>query len=92
MSEREPGGSDGSPPAGWYRDPAGAGRLRYWDGTAWTHHVADRTASPGSGFQTPTRSSRFAWWQILLMVLGIGFGLLLLAFGLCVAAFVTMGY
>ena len=26
------------PPAGWY--PAGDGRQRYWDGTAWTDHFA----------------------------------------------------
>ncbi|GAC1374488.1 MAG: hypothetical protein NVSMB43_13060 [Pseudarthrobacter sp.] len=23
-------------PAGWYADPAGTGRLRWWDGSAWT--------------------------------------------------------
>ncbi|MEZ5165252.1 MAG: M48 family metalloprotease [Acidimicrobiales bacterium] len=34
------------PVAGWYADPSGeAGRLRYWDGRAWTehhHHIPDR--------------------------------------------------
>jgi hypothetical protein len=32
------------PPGGapnWYDDPAGEKRLRYWDGSQWTHHVAD---------------------------------------------------
>ncbi|MFL6108554.1 MAG: DUF2510 domain-containing protein [Marmoricola sp.] len=24
------------PPANWYADPAGSGRWRYWDGSAWT--------------------------------------------------------
>jgi hypothetical protein len=27
-------------PAGWYADPAGRYELRYWDGLAWTEHVA----------------------------------------------------
>jgi uncharacterized RDD family membrane protein YckC len=30
-----------SPPADWYPDPKGEKRLRYWDGAAWTDHVAD---------------------------------------------------
>ena len=27
-------------PAGWYADPSGRFELRYWDGGAWTEHVA----------------------------------------------------
>jgi hypothetical protein len=27
-------------PAGWYSDPSGRYELRYWDGLAWTEHVA----------------------------------------------------
>ena len=29
------------PPADWYPDPKAEKRLRYWDGSAWTEHVAD---------------------------------------------------
>lgn len=27
-------------PANWYKDPSGRFELRYWNGTAWTEHVA----------------------------------------------------
>jgi hypothetical protein len=33
--------SAGLAAAAWYRDPSGRHELRYWDGTAWTDHVAD---------------------------------------------------
>ena len=32
-----------TPPAGWYPDPGDARALRYWDGAAWTAHVAPRS-------------------------------------------------
>ena len=38
-----------APIAGWYPDPAGSAMLRYWDGAAWTEHLAPRatpTAPP----------------------------------------------
>lgn len=28
--------------AGWYADPTGQPCFRFWDGTAWTHHVVAR--------------------------------------------------
>ena len=31
---------DNNPPPGWYRDPAGIGEGRYWDGTSWTQSVS----------------------------------------------------
>ena len=27
-------------PANWYKDPSGRFELRYWNGSAWTEHVA----------------------------------------------------
>lgn len=36
--------------AGWHPDPAGVpGRLRWWDGQAWTDHVHDPPAPPAAG-------------------------------------------
>lgn len=32
----------GTTPLGWYPDPSRRHELRYWDGSAWTAHVADR--------------------------------------------------
>jgi len=29
-----------SVPAAWYKDPSGRYELRYWNGSAWTEHVA----------------------------------------------------
>jgi hypothetical protein len=34
------GAASRTPPAGWYADPAGTGRLRYWSGTHWTDHLS----------------------------------------------------
>jgi uncharacterized RDD family membrane protein YckC len=31
-------------PAGWFPDPNDSQALRYWDGAAWTEHLAPRTA------------------------------------------------
>jgi hypothetical protein len=32
-------GTDTLPPAGWYTDPSGEARLRYWSGSFWTEHT-----------------------------------------------------
>lgn len=36
-----PGAAPASAPAGWYADPQGEQRLRYWDGHNWTAHTAE---------------------------------------------------
>jgi len=44
----------GTPPAGWYTDPSGQHRARYWDGAGWTGQVRDDVGAPSavSGEQT----------------------------------------
>jgi hypothetical protein len=37
----QPAGGGPGQPAGWYPDPQGRARVRYWDGSAWTDHTAD---------------------------------------------------
>jgi hypothetical protein len=37
--------------AGWYPDPGGVHEYRFWDGSAWTEHVADRGRQSVAVFQ-----------------------------------------
>ncbi len=46
----------GTPPAGWYDDPAQAGRQRYWDGLAWTTDT--RSAPPEMAPPVATGAAR----------------------------------
>lgn len=58
-------------PAGWYPDPSpestGVPQQRYWDGTAWTAHLAPATtpATP-TGPTTPDGEPLADWWWRLL--------------------------
>lgn len=39
-----------TPVPGWYSDPAGSGRLRWWSGTEWTEQFQDSpAAAPSAG-------------------------------------------
>lgn len=50
--------TDDAAPAGWYADPGGRHEHRYWDGSAWTEHVASHgrqsTEPVGVGARVPT--------------------------------------
>jgi len=46
-----PAGSKPSPPPGWYPDPAGTGRLRWWNGAGWTDQFS--TPPPGAPVAGP---------------------------------------
>ncbi|MCL2757182.1 MAG: DUF2510 domain-containing protein [Coriobacteriia bacterium] len=35
-----------NPVPGWYDDPSGSAKLRYWDGTQWTEQYIDGAAAP----------------------------------------------
>ncbi|MDR0351024.1 MAG: DUF2510 domain-containing protein [Coriobacteriales bacterium] len=50
---------DQQTPAGWYPDPSGSSRQRYWDGAQWTEQYRDAaqaTGAPG----TPPRSATYS--------------------------------
>lgn len=52
-----------APDAGWYADPRDGGRLRYWDGSSWTDHVAPREASaPALGPPAQQEAPGTAHW------------------------------
>ena len=40
VTTTSPATSASAAPAGWYADPSGRYELRYWDGGAWSEHVA----------------------------------------------------
>ena len=54
-------------PADWYPDPSDDHRLRYWDGSAWTAHVAPAPvpARP-TGPTTPDGEPLAGWWWRVL--------------------------
>lgn len=48
-----------APTPGWYQDPEAADRLRYWDGSLWTEHVAAAPApAPAPVFGAPLPQTR----------------------------------
>jgi peptidoglycan/LPS O-acetylase OafA/YrhL len=58
-------------PAGWYPDPSGSGRQRYWDGNQWTDNYSPAAAPAAAQPAGPLPS---LWWgapaATALLVLG----------------------
>ena len=80
------------PPAGWYDDGVHPGRLRYWDGSAWTHYFAEkiptteRLAGPVEFDRSyralhvaPRRRGTAVWWWLVPSLLVVAAGGTLLA-------------
>lgn len=42
-----------TPVPGWYSDPAGSGRLRWWSGTEWTEQFQDAPATAAPSAEPP---------------------------------------
>ena len=57
----------GVAPAGWYADPRGVQVLRYWDGAAWTDHVA-RLGLRSLPSESLERAVGFARWARIAFV------------------------
>jgi hypothetical protein len=47
-------------PAGWYPDPSGTPRTRWWDGLAWTDHYADTAQQPAEALSSTQQAAATA--------------------------------
>ena len=58
-------------PAGWYADPAGSPRSRWWDGTQWTEHFQEPYTSAGSAaaLKAPEGTPAYNVWIWLVALL-----------------------
>lgn len=54
------------PPAAWYPDPSGSGKLRYFDGSVWTDSYSDPSAAQPTGSQRPARMSMRTWLRLAM--------------------------
>ena len=55
-------------PAGWYPDPTDQRVLRWWDGTAWTHHAATQPVPAAVHLEDEERAARWARAAVLAAV------------------------
>ncbi len=55
---------------GWYPDPAGSARTRWWDGTSWTEHFYDAaTGAPVADLTAPSGTKAYTPWIWLVVFL-----------------------
>jgi len=57
----------GSTPAGWYDDPAGGQRKRWWDGTAWSEHVSEPYSTTAAVLTAPPGTKVYNLWIWLVV-------------------------
>lgn len=60
-----------SVPAGWYPDPAGSARQRWWDGLQWTEHFQEAytPAVAGGALTAPAGTKAYNIWIWLVVLL-----------------------
>lgn len=73
-----------SAPGGWYTDPGGSGRQRYWDGTKWTDAYREH---PAYGALGPTPASNGTEQTVYVERRGNGFAVTALVCGIVGAVF-----
>jgi hypothetical protein len=56
-------------PAGWYTDPAGGSRLRWWDGNQWTDHFQEPYSTSAVDLKAPEGTKVYNPWIWLVVFL-----------------------
>jgi hypothetical protein len=73
-------------PGGWYDDPWGQARLRWWDGSQWTHHVSTAFDAwhAGSGEARDLRDAEHGpgrWLRLVVLLQPVAVGIVAAVYG-----------